>query len=949
MHGYTTWWEHGETEDTFHHMGQCSNAMDDDKVDAATHMELNNPTDYNLGLSSEEEEVQEEEVPNKFTQRFYGFKDNDVSLYAGCQNWTKLQAATRVLSWKSDLNIHVEALNALNLVLTYMPIADRLQMIYMSEKTTKYMTWHADHKTADGRMVRPSDGRAWKNFDLEDPLFAHEIRNVRLGLCTDGFSPTSSCSKPYTCWPVFVSVYNLPPWMALKESYVQHALLILGRKSLDQNIDVLEHTWKVSLPTLHEEHRFLSVTTRNVERQYCCNSCKLEKVFLLGLFDSMEHLIIHLVNEAINGGIEKYMWMYLYERKLGSLKITIRNRARAEGSIVKAHRDLAYGPINEVTSHTGYIVNGYKFHTLAHGSGRVTNNTEVCVKGSCYNEEESDYYGELKEVIEAVVKAMPRGIFQVAEGILATKISNDDNVDGEEFFQENDRLVCTIGTTEDIQQVTLVREEIKEVQTALVTDDTNDNGEKEEFEDMNGDDDSSNAFPSCPILEVDLEVLILKSSTSRSIPTGRGGSSIVGRGREIANEWSPRGRGNNISSGNDRDIPDECSPIGRGSNNTSGNGRGRADDCGPRGRGKNNTSGNDRGIPDDISPRVRGSTNRDISYDCIPIGRASSIIGGCGNKSADEWCPALNILGDEILDVHEDNEEHVEYVVGSLQNQVGSNVTPSSSLPKLFYDPAISRHAVRLFKTMFKGAYATWTKVPQDHRDRYSDIMRGVRKAAMKVTRVNDNVDIGRISSSRLIWISQSGKHTSGSRSFLHTKIVMGNQKGRKVKLVELHTAVHTKKGTKPREPGSNEISEFVDRISKQRLDEYAKIISKKNKESEENTKIDENGSKSPPDDFEVLKGVGTSNKGHVLGAGFTTDPAFVLTGTMGSGSIYATHTCSPYEEIWILKKRNDDLKKKMEDAEAQRVADQLALHKTRNDFAQKYPPRATKSDPGAS
>nr|GEV82502.1 hypothetical protein [Tanacetum cinerariifolium] len=479
-----------------------------------------------------------------------------------------------------------------------------------------------------------------------------------------------------------------------------------------------------------------------------------------------------------------------------------------------------------------------------------------------------------------------------------------------------------------------------------------------------------------------------KSSTSRSIPTGRGGSSIFWRGREIENEWSPRGRGNNSSSGNGRDIPDECSPIGRGSNNTSGNGRGRADDCSPRGRGSNNTSRNGRGITDDISSRGKGSTNRDISYDCSPIGRASSSIGGRGNESVDEWCLGPNILGDEILDVHEDNEEHV---VGSSQNQVGSNVTPSSSLPKLwlvgrvFYDPAISRHAVRLFKTMFKGAYATWTKVPQDHRarcfkcfgftfyrwedaesnqirdaweshmkNRYSDIMRGVRKAAIKVTRVNDNVDIGRISSNRPISIgaadwqhmvnvwdtdewrlksktakenrakSQSGKHTTGSRK----------AKGRKVKLVELHTSVHTKKRTKPGEPGSSEIPEFVDPISKQRLDEYSKIISKKKKENEENTEFDENGSKSPPDDFEVWKGVGTSNRGHVLGAGFTTDPAFVLICTMGSRSIYATHTCSPYE---------------MEDAEAQRVADQLALHKTLNDFAKNYPLRATESDPGAS
>ncbi|GJS04144.1 transposase, Ptta/En/Spm [Tanacetum coccineum] len=185
----------------------------------------------------------------------------------------------------------------------------------------------------------------------------------------------------------------------------------------------------------------------------------------------------------------------------------------------------------------------------------------------------------------------------------------------------------------------------------------------------------------------------------------------------------------------------------------------------------------------------------------------------------------------------------------------------------------------------------------------------------------------------------------------------MEKKKERRVKLVELHTEVHTKKGTKPGEPRSSGILEFVDPMSKQRLDEYSKIISEKHVENKENTDIDENGSKSPPDEFEVWKGVATSNRGHVLGVGLTIDLAFVLIGTIRSGSIYVTHTCSPYEEIRILKKKNDDLKKKIEDereaAKAHKVADQLALHKTLNDrlesFAKNYPPRATESDRGPS
>ncbi|GJR66424.1 putative transposase-associated domain-containing protein [Tanacetum coccineum] len=124
------------------------------------------------------------------------------------------------------------------LVLTYMKIGPRLQKLYMNKKTAKDMTWHNDHKTKEGSMAHPSDGKAWKHFDTVNSYFADEIRNVRLGLCTDGFSPNNSNSNPYSLWPVFLTIYNLPPWMSLKDSFVQLSLVIPGRKSPGQNLDV---------------------------------------------------------------------------------------------------------------------------------------------------------------------------------------------------------------------------------------------------------------------------------------------------------------------------------------------------------------------------------------------------------------------------------------------------------------------------------------------------------------------------------------------------------------------------------------------------------------------------------------------------------------------------------------------------------------------------------------
>lgn len=139
------------------------------------------------------------------------------------------------------------------LVLMYLSVTERLQRMYLCKKTAKEMTWHRQHQTQSGKMVHPSDGEAWKHFDRLHPDFAQEIGNVRLGLCTDGFNPNNSNSNPYSLWPVFLTNYNLPPWMCIKESYVHLALLILDKKSPGQNLDVFLRPLIDELKTLFLE------------------------------------------------------------------------------------------------------------------------------------------------------------------------------------------------------------------------------------------------------------------------------------------------------------------------------------------------------------------------------------------------------------------------------------------------------------------------------------------------------------------------------------------------------------------------------------------------------------------------------------------------------------------------------------------------------------------------
>ena len=88
-------------------------------------------------------------------------------------------------------------------------------------------------------MCHPSDGQAWKHFDQTYPDFAAEPRNVRLGLCADGFSPFAmSSSRPYSCWPVIVVMYNLPPSLCMTTPFMFLSCIIPGPHNPKAKIDI---------------------------------------------------------------------------------------------------------------------------------------------------------------------------------------------------------------------------------------------------------------------------------------------------------------------------------------------------------------------------------------------------------------------------------------------------------------------------------------------------------------------------------------------------------------------------------------------------------------------------------------------------------------------------------------------------------------------------------------
>jgi hypothetical protein len=69
-------------------------------------------------------------------------------------------------------------------------------------------------------MVHLSNSETCKHFNSEHPHFSAKSRNMRLGLYTNRFNPFKIFSSPYFCWPVILTVYNLPLGMCMRPEFM---------------------------------------------------------------------------------------------------------------------------------------------------------------------------------------------------------------------------------------------------------------------------------------------------------------------------------------------------------------------------------------------------------------------------------------------------------------------------------------------------------------------------------------------------------------------------------------------------------------------------------------------------------------------------------------------------------------------------------------------------------
>ncbi|XP_048615829.1 uncharacterized protein LOC125588500 [Brassica napus] len=153
--------------------------------------------------------------------------------------------------WKTNIHTGEKKKGVPQKVLRYFPIIPRLKRMFRSEEMAKDLRWHFSNKSTDGKLRHPVDSVTWDQMNAKYPAFAAEERNMRLGLSTDGFNPFNMKNSMYSCGPVLLVNYNLPPNLCMKKENIMLSLLIPGPQQPGNSIDIylepliedLNHLW----------------------------------------------------------------------------------------------------------------------------------------------------------------------------------------------------------------------------------------------------------------------------------------------------------------------------------------------------------------------------------------------------------------------------------------------------------------------------------------------------------------------------------------------------------------------------------------------------------------------------------------------------------------------------------------------------------------------------------
>ncbi|GJX85082.1 F-box domain containing protein [Tanacetum coccineum] len=280
-----------------------------------------------------------------------------------------------------------------------------LHVLYKSSHTAKEMIWHATEKCTE-------PGPGWflwdrKGFETIDVCFRPEV-NMR----ADGFTRPSM---------IFWLRSSLSGWMSRQgyKAMAIHVMKTLNQLSVfKQNImrdPSKEFSRDVILAQLDRlpkrvKGKHLSYVGVKIKRNIHDDMlkaqikvvdilCDLELIYPHALFNTMIHLVIHLLLEALEGGHIRPRWMFPFERYMKKIKVYF---------LTKTYKK---------NSPTGL---GRRRDEL-----RTTQNSGICSPGP----DGEMYYGQLQEILEFKL-VNQRGVTAPPD-IIDVPDEDDDIIDDE--------------------------------------------------------------------------------------------------------------------------------------------------------------------------------------------------------------------------------------------------------------------------------------------------------------------------------------------------------------------------------------------------------------------------------------------------------------------------------------------------------------------------------------
>ncbi|KAM6553910.1 hypothetical protein CsatB_014672 [Cannabis sativa] len=184
-------------------------------------------------------------------------EDAEKPIYTNCSRFTKLSTLIRLYNLKAKHGWSDKSLTELLAFLgELLPEGNEVPLSFYDAKKTlcslglQYEKIHACpnncilyQKRFVDAVACPTCGECrWQkkknSNEVKKGVPAKVLWNIRLGLSADGINPHTSLSSKYSCWPIFLVIYNLPPWLVMKRKFTMLTLMISGRSQPGNDIDV---------------------------------------------------------------------------------------------------------------------------------------------------------------------------------------------------------------------------------------------------------------------------------------------------------------------------------------------------------------------------------------------------------------------------------------------------------------------------------------------------------------------------------------------------------------------------------------------------------------------------------------------------------------------------------------------------------------------------------------